>query len=355
MMLYLHLPFCKEKCAYCAFCSGKYSLEIQTAYIHKLIGFLRHFAAGRVFRTVYIGGGTPSVLPLSLWQELLAAIAECVNVSALGEFTVELNPESTTPELLTLLKNSGVNRLSFGVQSLSDRQLCLIGRLHTARQAKEAILLAAQSGFQNISADLIYGLPEQTPDGFECDLRELLALPITHLSCYNLQLEEGTPLYRDRHRFSFPEEDEQLEMYHALLRLTAAAGMEHYEISNFAVRGCRAVHNSGYWTGEDYIGLGAAAHSKLGAKRHAFAEDVLHFIQKKDFSFDETIALTEEDIREETIMLGLRTAWGAPLSLLEQDKAQKYCSMGLGKISGDRFILNDRGLMVSNTVIADLI
>ena len=353
MMLYLHLPFCKSKCAYCAFCSGAYPLATQQKYIQKLIDFIHAYCGDKTFETIYIGGGTPSALPTELWQDLLKALNACIDVKKLKEFTVELNPESTTEALLFLLKQGGVNRLSFGVQSLVDQELKTIGRLHTAKQAKKKILLAHSCGFENLSADLIYGLPYQTVESFSQSVRELLSLPICHLSCYNLQLEEGTPLAEKQ--YPYADEDAQEKMYQTLLSLTKAAGFVHYEISNFAKPGKRAIHNSGYWTGTDYLGLGAAAHSKLGTVRYNFLDDVEHFVQKKELSFDEQICLSENDLTEEAVMLGLRTDNGAPLSLLDQDKVQKYIAYGLGEIKDDRFVLNDRGFMVSNTIIADLI
>ena len=355
MMLYLHLPFCKAKCAYCAFCSGTFPLQTQQAYIHRLIALMRHHCKGKTFSTVYIGGGTPGVLPLALWKLLLAALGETTDIGALREFTVELNPESTTKELLLTLKNGGVNRLSFGVQSLIDEELAAIGRLHTAEKALQSIRLAAECGFENIGADLIYGLPGQTAESFEKSLSKLLTLPISHLSCYSLQLEEGTPLYEKQAQFTFANEEEQIAMYERLLSLTKAAGFVHYEISNFARTGKQAVHNSGYWTGKDYLGLGAAAHSKLGNCRYSFSEDVERFIAKEDCSFDECRLLSEQDRREEAIMLGLRTDRGTPMSLLDEKTVQKYVSYGLGEIKGDHFVLNEQGFMVSNTIIADLI
>lgn len=353
-MLYLHLPFCKKKCDYCAFCSGNFSREKQEAYIDKLIGLIRHYGEKCTFHTVYIGGGTPSALPVSLWKKLLGALAERMDLFSLTEFTVELNPESTTRQLLQLLKMNGVNRLSFGVQSLNDAQLAAIGRLHDRQMAMDAISLAKKCGFHNIGADLIYGLPGQSVQSFEESLSILLETPITHLSCYNLQLEEGTPLFDRQQQHTFADEEEQLQMYERLICRTKAAGFEHYEISNFARSGYRALHNSGYWDGTDYIGLGIAAHSKLDNCRYSFTEDMDDFLGKTDLSFDECTILTEEDLREEAIMLGLRTDQGVPLSLLDKQKAEKYVAGRLGEIKGDHFLLNEQGFMVSNAIIADL-
>jgi len=355
MMLYIHLPFCKRKCKYCAFCSGQYSAEIRSLYMERVISMMDHFVRDNAVETVYIGGGTPSALPLPLWKKLLTAVGDIVNVPALQEFTVECNPESTSEELLSLLKANGVNRLSFGVQSLCEDELAAIGRLHSAEQALSALRLAKRLGFHNISADLIYGLPGQTKESFEYSLKTLLSEEITHLSVYNLQLEEGTPLYEERNTLTFADEDEQMEMYDLLCDLTRKAGFIHYEISNFCKDGFAAVHNSGYWTGKDYLGIGAAAHSKLSGVRCSFDEDVIAFAEKKDFSFDERIPLTEQDILEERIMLGLRTQLGATMKLLDRQRVERFVELGLGAVQNDNFILNDAGFMLSNSIIADLI
>lgn len=355
MMLYIHLPFCRQKCKYCAFCSGAFPYEIQERYVDKVVDALKYYVDGKTVQTIYIGGGTPSALPLPLWKKLLTTLGELVNVTSLREVTVECNPESTDEALLNLLKEGGVNRISFGVQSLDDNELSAIGRLHNAKTALSAIRLAQKVGFQNISADLIYGLPFQSVESFENSLQTLLACGITHLSCYNLQLEEGTPLFSEQSSLHFPNEDEQMEMYDVLCGATEKAGFIHYEISNFCKEGFEAVHNSGYWTGEDYIGIGAAAHSKMGNVRGSFCENVLAFIDKKDFSFDERTFLSDKDIKEETIMLGLRTRHGAPLSLLDGNKVEYFISLGLGEVRESHFILNNKGLMLSNSIIAELI
>ncbi len=355
MMLYIHLPFCKQKCKYCAFCSGDYAKETQSNYIEQIIKALDKLVQGKEVKTVYIGGGTPSALPLDLWKKLLGAIHRYVDCSALKEFTVECNPESTNEALLQVLKSGGVGRLSFGVQSLDDRELAAIGRLHRSQRALAAIELAQKCGFSNIGADLIYGLPHQTPESFQRSLQTLLGCGITHLSCYNLQLEEGTKLFSEQNSLPFPSEEEQMEMYELLCSITAKAGFTHYEISNFCKQGFRAVHNSGYWTGEDYIGLGAAAHSKIGNKRYSFKEDVSAFIAKNEISFDECVELSAQDIGEETIMLGLRTDGGAPIALLDEQKVARFVQMGLGEIKNENFVLNERGFILSNSIIADLI
>ena len=342
MMLYLHIPFCRKKCDYCAFYSE--AGTEYAVYIQKLCSFLEYYGKGRVFESVYIGGGTPSVLPVHEWTVLLAALAGKYS----GEFTVELNPESTDAALLTLLKRGGVNRLSFGIQSLVDEELSAVGRLHNAAAALKALQTAMRCGFENISADLIYGLPGQTPESFAYSLEKTLAAGVTHLSCYNLTVEPGTPLAEQTPEL--PDEDIQLAMYDLLCRTTTSVGMSHYEISNFAREGYRAVHNSGYWSGKEYIGLGPSAHSFIDGVRFSFAPDVHAFLQKKSFDFDEKLTLSQADKRTERIMLGLRTDSGAPMELLDKEVVQKYISLGLGSVKDNSFILNDRGFLLSNLI-----
>ena len=346
MMLYLHIPFCAKKCRYCAFYSVT-DASFQAAYIDRLCDMLAQTEG--TFESIYIGGGTPSVLDRSLFQKLLDALAG----RTAGEFTVEVNPDSTDAALLQQLAAGGVNRLSVGVQSLWDDELRAAGRLHTAAQALRALTLARQAGFENISADLIYGLPGQTPERFLHSLKQLTDAEIPHLSCYNLTLEAGTPF--GEHPPQLPDEAAQLEMYRLLCAHLRAAGYEHYEISNFALPGRRAEHNSGYWSGREYLGLGSGAHSLIGGKRCAFSEDIVHFINKRGMEFDEEIVLDAADRREERIMLGLRTDSGTELGLLDEKKARRYQAMGLADIRDGRLILNERGFLVSNTVIADLL
>ncbi len=353
MMLYLHIPFCKRKCRYCAFCSV--TEDRYAAYAEKAAADIAYFRAAGLLETadsIYIGGGTPGALPLSAWQTLWGAL-DGVPLAGGAEFTVETNPESTTAEFLAMLKAHRVERLSVGVQSLNDRELAAIGRLHDGAAALRAIEAAKQRGFSEISADLIYGLPGQTLSSFTDSLTRLLDAGVTHLSCYNLQIEKGTPFYDDPP--ALPDEDEEQAMYDALCDITRARGFEHYEISNFAPSGHRARHNSGYWERREYLGIGPSAHSFFDGTRRWQSADIPVWLGAPVGSFAGTETLTPEDERTERIMLGLRTDRGVPAKELSAAVVQKYVAAGLGEIRAGRFVLNDRGMLFSNTVISDLI
>lgn len=350
--LYLHIPFCKRKCDYCAFYSGCADAAKKTAYVDALLSFAAAYRKFAPTETVYIGGGTPSVLSISDFGKLLDGLSDCGFLPA-KEVTVELNPESTTRELLILLKEKGVNRLSFGVQSLCDGELAAVGRLHTAGEALSAIRLAQSVGFDNISADLIYGLPTQTDSSLLQSVEGLIQSGVQHISVYGLQLEEGTPLAE---KMQEADEEKSAAQYELVCKALQEAGFEHYEISNFCKAGYAARHNSSYWDGTPYLGLGAAAHSYVDGKRCAFLPDTDLFIQKaKDgsFSFDEEISISEEEKKEEQIMLSLRTSRGVDTTLISG--YEKYLQSGHATLQDGRFVLTEKGFLVSNYIIADLL
>ncbi len=350
--LYLHIPFCKRKCDYCAFYSGRATEEKISAYIDALLAFISAHADFAPVDTVYIGGGTPSVLPKSEFDRLLRGLGESGFLPA-KEVTVELNPESTSESLLALLKQNGVNRLSFGVQSLNDRELQTVGRLHTAREALRAIERSQNAGFDNISADLIYGLPLQTDQTLMDSVKGLVQSGVQHISCYGLQIEEGTPLQK---RGTETDDEVQARQYELICDALRDAGFVHYEISSFCKEGYASRHNSSYWDGTPYLGLGAAAHSFVDNKRCAFLPDTDRFIQKAtkgDFSFDEIIPISAAEQREEQVMLSLRTSRGVDIG--EISGYEKYLQSGHATLQNGRFILTEKGFLVSNYIIADLL
>ncbi len=343
--LYIHIPFCKSKCYYCSFYSGEF--EYKEEYTKSIIRAVKYYG-GKTLKTVYIGGGTPSVLsPLQI-SHILEAVTTYNSISQDCEITVEANPESLNVEFLTALKQNGVNRLSLGVQSLNDTELKAIGRLHTAKDAIYAIELLRKNGFNNISCDLIFGLPTQRMDSFCQNVKTLKDLDVPHISCYNLQLEKGTPIYNT----PVPNEETQEKMYFALCNILS--DYRHYEISNFCKQGFHSRHNSVYWTSEDYIGLGPSAHSKIGNNRAYFNSDIKGFLKKESFEFDHTDQI--DDTLFEKIMLSLRTDSGISLSLIQKSKSyiEKLLKGGFAKISNDRLILTNKGYYLSNTIISDI-
>lgn len=346
LSLYLHIPFCKRKCAYCAFFSSPHG--DREGYTAALCHAIRKAgeAEDRPLSTLYLGGGTPALLGGENLTALLRTVREAFALEPDCEITVEFNPESTTPALLTLLKQLGVNRLSVGVQSLQDNELATLGRLHDRARALAVLEEIFAAGFTNVSADVMFGLPGQTRESFADTLDTLLRYPLTHLSSYALQLEEGTPLGDSAAPM---DEEEEEALWQLLCRKTAEAGLEHYEISNFARPGHRSRHNYGYWQRTDYIGLGAAAHSFWKGVRYAYPEDREEFCAHP-WPLQAPQPIGEEEAREEAILLGLRTCEGVPLSLLPpHTDLNRYRDFSF--VKDGRFILNERGFYLSNSII----
>ena len=343
--LYLHVPFCKKKCDYCTF----YSVtdDLKESYTDALIAAIKKHG-GRRLASVYIGGGTPSVLSASQISRITDAVFKYNTVEDGAEFTVECNPESITADFV---KASGANRISMGFQSFCDGELKTIGRLHGAADCKRAVEICRDCGIGNISGDIIFALPYQDIRSLKYSVNSLISLDIPHISAYNLQLESGAPITRLEKQV--PDEDTQARMYSLICDMLGSAGYKHHEISNFAKNGYRAVHNSRYWTGENYIGLGPSAHSKIGNRRCFFDADIEKFINGS-FEFDGFEEI--EDALFEKIMLGLRTEDGAELSLFKNSDAfiKQIVSAGFAKTDGGRLILTDKGFYLSNTIIAEL-
>ena len=346
--LYIHIPFCKKKCAYCSFYS---QIGYKPEYTDALIRALNQYG-GKTLKSVYIGGGTPSVVPPRDIQKIFDEIYKNFTVTDNAEITVEVNPESVNAEFLQTLKNCGVNRISMGVQSFCDNELSAIGRLHDAKKAKDAIALCKSHGFHNISCDLIFGLPYQTTDSLKESVNTLISLDIPHISCYNLQLEEGTPILNMAHLTA--DEDTQAKMYYLVCDKLKDAGYLHYEISNFCKDGFRARHNSAYWDGTDYLGLGPAAHSRIGDMRYFFDADTEKFVKKSDFSFNGGEKIT--DPLFEKIMLSLRTSDGLDLKYLKNSDLfiKNIIKEGFAVENHGKLILTDKGFYLSNSIIAEI-
>ncbi len=306
--LYVHVPFCVKKCRYCDFYSGPASKEVQEAYIETLLEEIRSCPFGqneneRVV-SVYFGGGTPSILPEEALIKVLSGLREQFRFDENPEITVECNPGTVALKKLKAYREAGVNRLSFGLQSVRNDVLKTIGRIHTYEEFLESFHAARGAGFTNLSVDLIQGLPGDTPETFQNGLKTVLALRPEHLSVYSLILEENTEFYalHEAGKLLLPTEEEEREMAHAAVRILEDAGYGQYEISNFALPGFRSVHNTGYWTGVPYLGFGSAAASFYGGKRFRNALS----LQYLDLPYEETEELSEEDRMNEFMMLGLR-------------------------------------------------
>lgn len=320
----------------------------------------RQNEAGEPIRTIYIGGGTPSTLRL----EDLTAINQSITSQCIAEYTVEFNPGDATEEYIRGLKDIGVNRLSMGVQSFQDELLQLIGRRHNAQQAIEAVQMAQEAGFDNLSIDLIYALPGQTMEQWKADIEKALRLGIQHISTYGLMYEEGTALTKMRDRGEIQETDEETEnaMYDYLCERLKEAGFVHYEVSNFALPGYEAKHNSSYWDGTPYVGVGAGAHSYIRNIRSWNPNDLEAYIRgiEEGTLVRESETLTEKDLYNERIMLGLRTNKGIPLSDVNVRNGHEMVTKmtvkdQLLRITEDgRLVATQKGIHILNTIIEKL-
>lgn len=325
--LYVHIPFCHQKCLYCDFPSYANLTALYQAYTAALCkeiytqgGIL---SQETVVDTVYLGGGTPTILPEPLLLEIIQAVRDSFSFSPDMEFTIEVNPGTAGGEKLAALYQAGVNRISFGVQSFEDHLLKKIGRMHTAKEAKDAIYLAKSVGFENISLDLMYGLPTQTLGEVKNSLDEALALDITHISVYGLKVEEDTPFdaLQRAGKLALPDADLEAAMYDEIMQMLPAKGYERYEISNFAKIGFESRHNLKYWQNQPYVGLGAAAHSYLESRRYANTVDVkqyIAFLKEDKTPVTEMQELKREHIIEEFCFLALRTKRGISIPLFNE-------------------------------------
>ena len=370
--IYVHIPFCASRCSYCDFFSTL-RLADAGAYVEALLAEARMRAPelrGEAVTTLYMGGGTPSQLPLPLLTRLVDGLRETFDLSAVKEFTIEANPDDVDGKWAASLLPLGVNRVSMGVQSFEDPILRLIGRRHTAVQAVEAVGRLRSVGIDNISIDLIFGLPGQTLESWENSVNQAIDLRPQHISAYGLTYEEGTRLWHQRERGEVTEvpEEQCLEMYRILVARMREAGYEHYEISNFALPGFHSRHNSSYWHDIPYLGLGAAAHSYDGKVRRNNPCNLQQYIDKvlAGNTAYEQEQLTPWERYDERVMLGLRTSRGVDADRLRADfgdealqyftrEARRHIDMGNLRVEeGRRYILTSDGIMLSDAIIRDL-
>lgn len=356
---YIHIPFCKSKCKYCSFVSYP-SLDLKGQYLEALQKEIIYHYKDEPLKTLYIGGGTPSVLEVFE----IEAIARNFNFEKDYEFTVELNPETLTDEYFLGLIQAGVNRLSFGCQTFDDNILKLIGRRHDSNQVRNAVKLAKDNGFENISLDFIYGLPNQTVDDFEKDLIEAVRLGVKHISLYGLKIDEGCYFYSNPPK-NLPNNDIQADMYLKAIETLTANGFQHYEISNFSQKGFESRHNLNYWDNNTYYGFGIAAHGYVDGVRYSNYEDFESY-----FKFPHIHNLTHRPDKgeqlEEEIFLGFRKMNGLNVDAINQkfgvDFEKKYSDI-LAKYLESKHILktengyrlSDSGILVSNIILADFI
>lgn len=342
--LYIHVPFCLSKCPYCDFYSVKFSQQAAREYAGAVIRNLSR--CNEAFGTVYFGGGTPVLL-----APYMAEILNAINIKSGAEITAEANPCMCIPKTLEQLLTAGVNRLSIGVQSLDDSELSALGRRHTAAQAQQAVLAAKAAGFDNISADIMLAVPNQTRETLVETISRLGQLPLTHISAYLLKLEQGTPFGSAPP--ILPDEDETAELYLAAVEQLSRQGFKQYEISNFAKAGFESRHNLIYWRRGEYLGIGPAAHSFYNGKRFAVPRDLQKFLDSP--AQEEIITDENPNEAEESIMLGLRLAEGIPEILWKPLESRlRFIPRDYYRIDGGRLALTPKGFLLSNEIIAIL-
>lgn len=391
--LYVHIPFCARKCAYCDFLSFPAKREVQEKYVDCLIEEIRQFEFGKDYRvsTVFFGGGTPSILPGEDIARILSALRRQFprwgdttegfpgmqnQTGTCPEITIECNPGTLTKEKLACYKRAGVNRLSIGLQSAQDRELAALGRIHSYEKFTESFFLAREAGFSNINIDLMSALPGQNMESWRDTLHRVCRLSPEHISAYSLIIEEGTPFFeaygedvrrRDAGEIpqSLPSEEMERQMYEETKQILAETGYKRYEISNYAKEGYACRHNIGYWKRADYVGFGLGASSlqnPLRYKNTSVLEDYL----KGDFSKKELLVLTKDNQIEETMFLGLRMTEGVSLQKFEErfscsarivygKQIRELTQKGLLEEKGGRVRLTERGVDLSNTVLAEFL
>lgn len=367
--IYIHIPFCKQRCSYCDF---HFSTTYQP-YREQLIQSLskelelrKDYLEEKV-ETVYFGGGTPSLLTKEELEVLLIKVRQHYFLEEEIECTLESNPDDITPEKLEEWKDMGINRLSIGLQSFKEADLKWMNRAHNSKESYQSVLMAQRSGFTNITIDLMYGLPELTLDEWRGHIQKVIDLDVPHISAYCLTVEQKTALaaWVKKGEIHPAEEEQQSEQFEVLVELLTAAGYEHYEISNFAKPEAHSRHNSNYWRGKHYLGIGPSAHSFNGVSRSwnlANNQLYIHALENKK-KWMETEELSSEDRFNELLLTGLRTKWGVALSALEdihplgstfRQKVQQLKDEQLMKEEGDYLHLTTKGKLQADRIASDL-
>ena len=369
--IYIHIPFCASKCYYCDFCSVSAAKRDKIdAYVSALLNEIKVFAQGqktkRQVDTLYFGGGTPTLLSIDNFSDILSCVKDCFELFPEAEITVEANPKTASAEKLSQMRGLGINRLSIGMQSVHNGELKALGRIHSFEDFESFYADARETGFDNISVDLMYGIPEQTADSFETSVRKLLELTPEHISSYCLKIEEGTRFYQRRDSLVLPTEDTVCDMYENMGNILQSAGYNKYEISNFARPGRESRHNLKYWQYDDYIGFGSGAHSFFEGKRFANSRDIDAYIMTGGLGVRECEeVISSSEAENEYIMLGMRLAKGIDIPEY-QLRFKKDFSQGFGKklqkfspefviLSENNCRFTDKGMFVSNYILSEIL
>ena len=370
--LYIHIPFCAKRCLYCDFFSNT-DMKFKEPYVSAVIREMQlrqEYIGGEPLDTIYFGGGTPSQLQQADFERIFKAIDCLFNISSCKEITLEANPDDMTPEYVASLRNLPFNRVSMGVQSFKEKDLHFLNRRHDREQALRAVGLCKENGIPNISIDLIYGLPGQTLEEWQENLNDAIHLEIPHISAYHLIYEEGTALYKlmEAGKVAPIEEELSVTLFSTLINRLAEAGYLHYEISNFALPGYFSQHNSSYWTGKKYIGIGPSAHSYDGESRQWNISSLPHYLEGIRTGIP-NIEIEKLDINtkyNDFIITGLRTMWGIRTSDIREQfgeekqaylerQAATYLHQGLLIYENDTLTLSKEGIFISDGIMSDLL
>lgn len=377
--LYVHIPFCVKKCAYCDFLSMPATLATQKAYVDALINEIESYeelAEEYNVETIYFGGGTPSVLEPFYVDKILASIKKVFrcDMCNIKEVTIEVNPGTIGREKWQAYKLMGINRISIGLQSVHNQELKLLGRIHTYEQFLENFTAAREAGFENISVDLMSALPGQTSEQYRKSLETVAGLSPEHISSYSLIVEEGTPFWKlygedGPKREALPSEEEDRDMYHSTRKILEAHGYRRYEISNYAKEGYEAVHNSSYWTGTSYIGFGLGASSYVKDRRFSNTRDMQKYLKCSHIPSERVMDVEQlqvEDKMSEFMFLGLRRMCGISKKEFERrfqkdiqevygENIERLTKQNLLQAEGDRIYLTEYGIDVSNYVFSEFV
>lgn len=364
--IYIHVPFCVKKCEYCDFCSfpisGQYS---KAEYIKALLDEIKTYHNKKIkVDTVFLGGGTPSLLSSDELKLIMDNLYQTFEISDDSEITLEANPGTVSFDSLREYRACSINRISFGLQSIHENELKILGRIHDFEAFKSSYNSAREAGFTNINVDIMYGIPNQTEESFMQTIDTVSSFEPEHISVYGLILEEGTPLYHKQNELVLPCEDSECNMYYSAAEKLASKGYIHYEISNYSKPGYECKHNLKYWKSKEYLGFGLSAHSYYSGKRFSNTSDFLLYC--KGNRTESTLLLTESDKEFEFAMLALRLkdgVWDAEYqkkfgkSFVKDKRAKllEYQSLGLVKLTEENVALTEKGFYLSNTILSELL
>ena len=373
--LYIHIPFCVKKCNYCDFYSlGSVSCENTGKYVNALCTHIewegkKH--SDKIVDTVFIGGGTPSVLDENSIKKLTTCLKNSFNISNNAEFSIEVNPGTVTKEKATLYKSLGINRVSIGLQSVNDNELKMLGRIHTFDEFKSSYNALKDGGIDNINIDIMYALPNQKTEDLIKTLDSVCEFEPSHISAYCLKIEENTYFHKIKDSLLLPDEDEQYNMYLTLCDRLEKMGYEQYEISNFAKKGLRCVHNLKYWLSEEYVAFGPSAHSFIDGARYSYKGDIREYVSfiesgKEPTKISEAeYTLTEEEKIDEYVMLRMRLADGVSekeffsrygISFIKRyPQLEKYEKSGYVIHKNEKYAFTKKGFFVSNYILSDIL